>query len=203
MAEGPEVCRSLCNAPRRVHSLVMLQAQKQVAVEIEYIDEAEAGTVYFVLLAGHVLGKSHDNVAAHILTSERSITVRHSRISKGRVAIDAVEFRVIDLDLSADEIGGILTRAAVRHANRQSLVNGAASGVIYFYHRVRHVHVGIPPRDSPIFGCEQKDRTLAGGDFKRSVERVKDCSGRRRCAAFPIRKGNRDDQALGHPSSVV
>ena len=52
MSERAEVSWGLRNAPRSVHGLVMLQAQQQIAVEIEHIDEAEARAMYFVFHAG-------------------------------------------------------------------------------------------------------------------------------------------------------
>src|SRR5438874_9343599 len=137
MAEGPEVCRSLRHAPGRVHRLVMLQAQQQIAIQVEDIYKSQPRAVDFVLLTRQALGESHHDVAADILNSEGSVIDWYPRIRKSRCAIDVdtVEFCVVDLDLSTDEIGGVETWSAGSHANRQSFVNGAARGVVDFYHR--------------------------------------------------------------------
>src|SRR3981189_1946840 len=119
------------------------------------------------------------------------------------VCIDAMEFCVVDLDFSANEIAGVGSRDDRALTNSQSLVNCAARGVVDLYYRVSSVHAGIPAGNGSVFGCEQKDRTVTGADFKRAVEGIKDCSGGCRCPAFSIRQRNRDDQALCRSSGVV
>src|SRR5205085_5920949 len=107
IAELAEIGRCERESPRRVQPAPRRDATNQIAIRIEYIDEAKARSRDLVHLGVVLLRVRDVEVALDVLDVKGREAARNGAIAEAARRGDQCEGAVVDVDLRAAEIGGV------------------------------------------------------------------------------------------------
>src|SRR5438093_7940456 len=127
---------------------------KQIAANIEHIDEATAGAMNIILSFGILLGIGHKNFAIEIADAEWSITCRKVGVDEA-IGSHLMKIFIEGVDAARMKIRRIQEIVTVGDAERCAFVNGVANApvcsVIHGDNSVRRIQRRVPTRDGTVF----------------------------------------------------
>ena len=104
------------------------------------------------------MGKSYDQISAHILNVERSVVDGKAGQPKGvDVRRQLFEIAEENIDTAGLEVGCVEPRAIRRLRDRATFID-RFTGTIHEQNRIGWIHGRIPSRDRAILSNEQKNR---------------------------------------------